>query len=636
MAGPGLRFRTDIQALRGFAVLVVLFFHAGISQLPGGFLGVDVFFVISGYLITRLIKDGIERGDFSFADFYFRRAKRLLPAAYVTFLVTTLLAPFFLTSEVMQDFKWQLIGSLTFYANIVLRHQSDYFATAADLKPLLHIWSLSLEEQYYLVLPAALVFTPRRWWRAASLVAVAASLAFCLVMVTRKPDLAFYWLASRAWELGIGSIGALFVLGPRAQLAFRGLFWPAVAVLLVLPVARISHFHPGPDALLICAATLIVILRRHERAFENPIGRVLAGAGDISYSLYLVHWPLFAFLNNAWIDSDRGAPPLSLRLTVLAAALVLGYLLYRFVEVPTRRAKTGRSPQAVFKILAGTASLVVVFSVVARAPARDYAYLLRSNSGFSDACESTSNFNAPPECRNSDAPEILVWGDSFAMHLVPGLAADARVAQATRSLCGPVLGLAVVTDERPRTWAQDCIAFNDSVIDYLKRTDSVKIVVLSSPFNYLVNAGGTLLQRDGAALREVPTGAQATLSGLQRTADAVHAAGKRIVLMEPPPRTRPNTGRCNERREMGLLSLGNTNCNITVADWKHRTAEVDQMLQLAPLPIVSPADVLCDQTVCRTVLNGTIVFRDEHFTHDGARLMAREAHWHERIERQAR
>lgn len=155
-------FRVDLQALRGVAVLLVLFYHADML-LPGGYLGVDVFFVISGYLITGLVCRALERGEFSFGEFYYRRAKRLLPAAYVTLLVTGLLAPVILNDAELRDFFAQLIGALTFSSNVVLFLQSGYFEGAADLKPLLHIWSLSIEEQYYFLLPAALVLLPQRF-----------------------------------------------------------------------------------------------------------------------------------------------------------------------------------------------------------------------------------------------------------------------------------------------------------------------------------------------------------------------------------------------------------------------------------------------------------------------------------------
>ncbi|HMM72612.1 MAG TPA: acyltransferase [Rhodocyclaceae bacterium] len=157
-----MNLRQDIQALRGLAVLLVVLHHAEFGLVDGGYLGVDVFFVVSGFLITGLITSRIESGRFSFSDFYFRRAKRLLPAAYVTFVACAALAPWLLGANELRDFWQQLIGSTTFTANFVLWQQAGYFQGAAALKPLLHVWSLAIEEQYYLILPLALTLMPRR------------------------------------------------------------------------------------------------------------------------------------------------------------------------------------------------------------------------------------------------------------------------------------------------------------------------------------------------------------------------------------------------------------------------------------------------------------------------------------------
>ena len=210
-SSPKTSTRIDIQALRGLAVLLVVFYHARLGPPVAGYLGVDIFFVISGFLITGLVRKSIERGDFSFTQFYFRRAKRLLPAAYVTFLVTVLCAPVILGSEELNDLVAQVVGAVTFTANIVLWQQAGYFEGPAELKPLLHVWSLSIEEQYYFLLPASLVLIPRRFWLPAAIATAALSLALCIVGGYWKPIATFYLLPTRAWELAIGSIGALVI-----------------------------------------------------------------------------------------------------------------------------------------------------------------------------------------------------------------------------------------------------------------------------------------------------------------------------------------------------------------------------------------------------------------------------------------
>lgn len=241
-------FRTDIQALRGLAVSLVLLYHADIAPFAAGFLGVDIFFVVSGFLITSMVRRAVEDGTFRFSEFYFRRAKRLLPAAYVTFLLTALAAPLILNAQELQDFTRQVFGAVTFSANVVLFLQAGYFAGAAELKPLLHVWSLAIEEQYYLLLPAFLVWLPRRWWLAGGVLLMLGSLALCLVLLPIKPVATFYLLPTRAWELGLGSLAALApVWVARWAAMWRLAFWPALGGLILVPIFPTGLPHPGVE-----------------------------------------------------------------------------------------------------------------------------------------------------------------------------------------------------------------------------------------------------------------------------------------------------------------------------------------------------------------------------------------------------
>ncbi|MGH9550193.1 MAG: acyltransferase family protein, partial [Terriglobales bacterium] len=331
--------RTDIQALRGLAVLLVVLYHTRLNFLAAGYLGVDVFFVISGFLITGLVKRAIEQKRFLFSEFYFRRAKRLLPAAYLTFLVTAALAPFFLDGNELRDFAEQMIGAVTFTGNLVLWQQTGYFQTAAELKPLLHVWSLAIEEQYYLILPAALVLIPSRYWLACSMGILIVSLVLWVVGGYFKPVATFYLLPTRAWELAMGSIGALIAARNRLRQLASLLFVPSVIALFAIPVFPIGRSHPGPDAIIVCVATLLVILRNHPWSNVTAPARALAWVGDFSYSLYLVHWPIFAFASNAWVGEPPGLLPPIVRIFAFLLSLSLAYLLYRYVELPVRRTK---------------------------------------------------------------------------------------------------------------------------------------------------------------------------------------------------------------------------------------------------------------------------------------------------------
>ncbi|MDE2119650.1 MAG: acyltransferase [Betaproteobacteria bacterium] len=393
-AAPDSKVRADIQALRGLAVLSVVLFHVGVGPFAAGYLGVDIFFVISGFLITSLVAAGIERGDFSLAGFYFRRAKRLLPAAYTTVAITVLVAPWCLSRRELHDLAWQAAGAVTFTANVVLWRQTGYFDGAAELKPLLHTWSLSLEEQYYLLLPAALLLLARRRWLGFTLGALVISAGLCAAGVIHKPVLAFYLLPTRAWELLVGSAGALWLrqrppgADGGATPLVRALFFPALVGLLALPVWPLPGPHPGLGAALACAATLIVLLRRHPGLERSAPVRGLAAVGDLSYSLYLVHWPILALLRNAW-GNPAEVLPLGWRLGALLASPVAAWALYRWVEAPIHHARWRASPARVGGLVLASLSLVGLTPLLMRATQGpvDYEALRAATDGFAPACD---------------------------------------------------------------------------------------------------------------------------------------------------------------------------------------------------------------------------------------------------------
>lgn len=640
--------RIDIQALRGYAVLVVVLYHAKLSFLPSGYLGVDVFFVISGFLITRLIKDSLERGDFRFSEFYFRRAKRLLPAAYTVLLATTLLAPLFLGTAELKDLRAQIIGAVTFTGNIVLWSQSGYFSGGAELKPLLHVWSLAIEEQYYFFLPALLAFVPRRFWMGSVLLILAASLALCLMLPGR--DLTFYLLPTRAWELMIGSVGALLLPSRARDDALRLLFWPALLVLAAAPFIAFAVPHPGAPAILVCVATLLVMLRAHPGMNAHALTRLFGKLGDLSYPLYLVHWPLFAFFNNTWMGKHGQEEPLSIRLALLLFSLLLAWLLHRYVEEPVRHSDIKRTARVLTRTLATSFGIILLNAGVAHAvmETRGSATQRRPNYGFSQSCVYENAFTPMKECRNSDTPSLLVWGDSFAMHLVPGLVKStppAWVVQATRPVCGPFLGVAVVREHagRPRAWAESCIAFSKSVLDYLKHADSIQTVVLSSPLDYLVNPDDRLLrQKTDGSYELIETGLDPAIAAFSATVEAVRALGKRVIVVAPPPMSGVNIGRCQERLQHKLPVFGtNDNCNIDVSEYHQERAAVLQLLDALPagadVAVIRFDTVLCDEKTCRTSLDGINLYNDKgHLSEEGIVHIARHISLLDTINRQAR
>ena len=623
-------YRTDIQALRGLAVLFVLIHHAYPGLIRAGFLGVDIFFVVSGYLITGIIRRNLLNHTFTFADFYFRRAKRLLPAAYVVFLATALCAFPFLSSLELIDFGKQLLGAVTFTGNVALWLQTGYFDTSATLKPLLHVWSLAIEEQYYLLLPAALAFTPVRWWLRGAVVLLLISLVLCLVLAPVKPAATFYLLPTRGWELAIGSIGALGMQGARLREWIIKLFWPALVALVAIPILGQGGSHPGLSALLVCISTLVVILRGHHLLNRGVLPKFFAAIGAISYSLYLVHWPIFAFANNAYVSEV----PTIVRTGLLVLSVFSAMALYWFVELPVRSANWVITPRRLLLFFAPSVFLIAfgMKMTYTTASTVDYAHVRRPNHGFGVACEFDDNFSAKSECRNKALPKILVWGDSFAEHLVPAIAASSSdgVQQATKSVCGPFLGLSPIdTGYYKREWSERCMRFNDSVLEYLRSASSIEIVVLSSPLSqYMGNAGWDdhfkVLLRSERENVEHPRSIDLALTAMSSTIRAIRATGKRVVVVAPPPISEFDVGRCLERIDTGKLMLGADfpNCDLSATKYEHVRTEVLRFLRelatSADVAVIGFEGLLCDASACRARLNGKFVYRDSgHFSYDG-------------------
>lgn len=637
--------RLDVQALRGIAVLLVLAHHAKVPFIRGGYLGVDIFFVISGYLITALIVRDIDAGKFSFTRFYWRRAWRLLPALYVTLAVCIALSAVLLRASEMRDFTKQVIGAVTFTGNIALWLQTGYFEQAAEMKPLLHVWSLSIEEQYYLLIPAAFVFLPARLRLRVMLAATVFSVGLCMYLIGLKPGATFYLLPTRAWEMGIGTVAAL--LSTRAQPVLSwGKYIGTVSMLTVtaLAIRPISNFHPGIDALLCCMGTACVLLFRVPKLNEGAFARVLAFIGDRSYSLYLVHWPIFALLNGA--NLGPGDVPWPLRLATALASLVLAWALHRWVEMPFRFVghHSIRAPQLA-GVLAASFGIICAAFVVQRTTlsTTDYDLRLRSNRGLDPSCAQEQDYVRLEPCQTSAAPKTVVWGDSFAMHLMPGLAIlpGTGLAQVSRDTCPALIETALYAPPKyGEEWGRSCVRFNNGVMRALASDFSaVDVVVLSSPYYYLF--GGQLL----TAERGVIDGSVDNVGdALVKTIRAVRALGKRVVLVGPPPSTAFDMGLCNERMETRKLSFGaNGGCEVDYTAYRTRYEPVWRMLanvsKQEGVEVISFDDELCDvaKNSCVTKRDGTFIYRDRsHFSIEGSQLLGKKMRLAELVARLAK
>jgi peptidoglycan/LPS O-acetylase OafA/YrhL len=353
------KYRPDIDGLRAIAVGSVLVYHAFPTALMGGFIGVDIFFVISGFLITTIILQSLAAGDFSYRDFYARRIRRIFPALLVVLFATLCAGWYLLLSDEFAELGKQTVGGAAFVANFVFWGESGYFDTAAETKPLLHLWSLGIEEQFYIFWPLLLGLAWRKGWPIVRVVlAVAAvSLLVNVTTVHPLPAASFYSPASRFWELMVGGILACMRLKPPAPSAWRSHLQSVLGVGLIvlgLVMIRSNKAFPGWWALLPTLGAVSCIAAGPNGVLNKYLlsNRVMVWIGLISYPLYLWHWPLLAFVRI--VEADPLHPSPVYRACAMVAAVLLAWATYRFVERYTR----SRPGTGILKALGGDMVLI--------------------------------------------------------------------------------------------------------------------------------------------------------------------------------------------------------------------------------------------------------------------------------------
>jgi peptidoglycan/LPS O-acetylase OafA/YrhL len=360
-----VRYRAEIDGLRAIAVVPVILFHAGFAPFAGGYVGVDAFFVISGYLITSLLIEDLEHGRFSLAQFYERRARRILPALFFMMLCCLPFAWAWMVPSELKNFAQALVAVSLFASNILFWRNTDYFAPSAEENPLLHTWSLAVEEQFYIFFPLLLMALWRFGRRRVLAIVLLLSLASLAVAEwgwRRYPEATFYLIVTRAWELGAGAICA-FLLRGRPVARGHALLSGLGLGLIVASVVVYDSATPFPSlyALAPVGGTMLIVLFAGP---DTPVGRLLSlrvfrGIGLISYSAYLWHQPLFAFARIRSIDH----PDPWVMLGLAALSLGLGWLSWRFVEQPFRRGPRPALPSRTAVFAASAAAMSAFISL---------------------------------------------------------------------------------------------------------------------------------------------------------------------------------------------------------------------------------------------------------------------------------
>jgi peptidoglycan/LPS O-acetylase OafA/YrhL len=500
------KYRPDIDGLRAIAVGSVLAYHAFPSLLPGGFIGVDIFFVISGFLITTILLQSLAAGDFSYRDFYARRIRRIFPALVLVLLATLAFGWYVLLPGEFSQLGKQTTGGAAFFANLVFLGEAGYFDATAETKPLLHLWSLGIEEQFYIFWPLLLGLAWRRRWPMLRVTLAVAVISFLVNVLTVQPHraAAFYSPLSRAWELMAGGLLAAM----RLQAASNGSAQPRPwtkhvqsvvgmgLIVLGLFMTRSTKAFPGWWALLPVLGAVSCIAAGPNGVLNRYLlsNRVMVWIGLISYPLYLWHWPLLSYARIV----AGGEPPLQVRVVLVAAAVVLAWATYRFLE---RFVKLHLSQGMLRGLAGGGAALALAGALVflGMPPPRNDSQALQA---VADATREDNYYGGFEETAlggqfvyrtGSGRHNVLLIGDSHveqyaprALELVRTQPGRARTVYfATKGSCPPVPGLFSSADT-------GCEERRQAVLDLALKPDIDSVVIGGCWSCYFTGAGPTV------------------------------------------------------------------------------------------------------------------------------------------------
>jgi len=623
-----MNYRADIDGLRAVAVLPVILFHAGFSWALGGFVGVDVFFVISGYLITRLLCRDLEQGRFSLTAFYERRARRILPALLFVVCATTPLMLHVMTPEELEGYFSAVAATALFVSNLWFWQEAGYFATRAEELPLLHTWSLAIEEQFYVLFPLLLAALWRlgvRRTAGALAVLLAVSFAVAAMGIGGK-DARFYLLPARGWELLAGALCALwhhrYGSRPNGRLAGLGL----LAILISVGIS-----HPGLDwpsfaTLLPVGGTVLLLLHAEGTLTGRVLSvRPLVGIGLISYSAYLWHQPLFAALRLSDVHPPSGA----MLLGAGAASLLLAWGTWWLVERPFRRRRPGADPAPPVRAAAAALAVTALAAGVSLPQAERLSrYPRHPELGWEQAVRQYDcMLQEKAETTHAELcyaePSVLLWGDSHAAALYPGLASVAEpmglpVTQLTQAGCPPLLGLdPAILNHRP-----NCNDVNRRILDHVARTPYRLIVLHAGWRHWGYPMDDAMFE---AALAR-------TVAPLSRAAPQA-----RIVVVGPVPRWYPSAFKqfiFTSRHAPDTLVTRRGAVYGDAFLMERRNAALRRGLAGTALTYVDPEDVLCmrgdsDAPTCLMSLDGTArgiaAVDNDHMSPRAARWFAERA-----------
>ncbi|MFA7305904.1 MAG: acyltransferase family protein [Hyphomicrobium sp.] len=622
MGDGNLRYRPELDGLRAIAVASVFLCHLGMSPFSGGYVGVDVFFVLSGFLITRIIAEDLRAGRFSIASFYERRIRRIVPALVFVGACSTVAAIAILLPNELQAYATSLLAAALSLSNVWFASMIGYFDPAAATQPLLHTWSLGVEEQFYVAFPLLLSLAYRFGQKGVSIFvcgALAVSLTLSIALTPGDPRSAYFLIHTRAWELLLGSVVALGLVSAPAQTWQREI---ASALGLLAIAAAVIFFSektpfPGYAALLPCVGTALIIWAgggtRIARGLSFP---PFVFVGPISYSLYLWHWPLIVFAKLLLVQPFT---PFQ-QLLLITVATALSVLTWRFVETPFRR-RDGAVSNRKTAFIGGSLSLgalaltATMLVSVQGMPNRFPAEILGIAAAAQDASPKRAachfdgtlagDFDKSCILGAAVAPTTIVYGDSHGAELAVALGALAEprnesVRELTASGCPPALDFTYPSKA-------ECPGYNARMIEHL---------VALAPTTIIVAANAVAWTHEYSA---------AFTRGLDAVLRALSSAGHRVILFgQVPPHPNQLPVPATLARQAMLGTKPDTYAfRPDMKALRKLDATLDKIASAAGATYMSLLPTLCNEIECKAAIDGTVLyFDDNHLTVAGEKLIA--------------
>ena len=620
-----MKYRAEIDGLRALAVLPVIFFHAGFEWFSGGYIGVDVFFVISGYLITTIIISEMAEGKFSIVNFYERRARRILPALFFVMAVCLPFAWLWLIPNDLRDFGQSLVAVSTFSSNILFWWESGYFDTAAELKPLLHTWSLAVEEQYYILFPIFLMLTWRLGIKWLSIIlsvvfVISLGLAAWATQYAAHPKIlsgAFFLLPTRGWELLIG-VFAAFYLKYSTHLKSH----PANQVLsllgfgmIVYAIVAFDKTTPFPSlyALIPTVGTVLLILCAVEQTLVYKLLslKFIVGIGLISYSAYLWHQPFLAFARHRLMGDVSDLTLIALCI----ASLAMAWFSWRFIEGPFRN-KNQTTRKFIFTFAISGMIIFTLIGIFIHQKNGFFDYFIEQNLEITNGnigheefhlytkenytpcsdqkiLEKAENWDGLIRCQQSsnNNPTVAVFGDSHAEHLFLGLDAYSDF-----EYIYLIRGGFPFSEEETHQY----------LIDYIINNKDIKTVIYSIYWHYHYTFFGEPVFKDK----------------LLNTINLFTNANKNLVLVADVPDFIFDAKHCYF---VAKFNRKKTKCEISFSEFQVQKKYLPLLKTIATdfnLELIDPSSIFCDDRKCSMVKDQTILYRDNnHLNMPASRLV---------------